>query len=163
MSPSSGFSLFTALSRASITRFSLMRGGGHLPSDYLAREQVEVGGQAGPSFPRGYVGDVAAPHAVPLLDGEFPVQDIDPLSEASPPLLCFLGPCRIPALSSPSCAARSCRSRRCRSCEARRRSASTRICDCWRRRCPRRTAPAPRGLSASMIWGGSGRHNIRPC
>ena len=51
---------------------------GHLPSGYLAREQVEAGGQAGPSFPRGYVGDVAAPHAVPLLDGEFPVQDIGP-------------------------------------------------------------------------------------
>ncbi len=50
--------------------------GGHLPSDYLAREQVEVGGQAGPSFPRGDVGDVAAPYAAPLLDGEFPVQDI---------------------------------------------------------------------------------------
>lgn len=50
---------------------------GRLPSDYLAREQVEVNGQAGPSFPRGGgVGDVAAPHAVPLLDGEFPVQDI---------------------------------------------------------------------------------------
>lgn len=73
MSPSSGFSLLTALSRVSITRFSLMRG--HLPSDYLAREQVEVGSQAGPSFPRGDVGDVAAPYAVPLLDGEFPVQD----------------------------------------------------------------------------------------
>ena len=86
-----------------------------------------------------------------------------PLSEAFPPLLYFLGPCRIPAPSSPSCAARSCRSRRCRSRKARRRSASTRTCDCWRRRCPRRTAPAPRGLSASMIWGGSGRHNIRPC
>ena len=39
-----------------------------MPSGYLARERVEVGGQAGPSFPRGYVGDVAAPHAVPLLD-----------------------------------------------------------------------------------------------
>ena len=50
-----------------------------MPSDYLARERVEVGGQAGPSFPRGDVGDVAAPHAVPLSDGEFPVQDIDPL------------------------------------------------------------------------------------
>ena len=74
--PSSGFSLFAALPRASITRFSLMRG--HLPSDYLAREQVEVGGQVEPSFPRGYAGDVAAPHAVPLFDGEFPVQDIGP-------------------------------------------------------------------------------------
>ena len=70
----------------------LVDAGGHLPSDYLARERVEVGGQAGPSFPRGYVGDVAAPHAVPLLDGEFPVQDIGPLSEAFPPLPCFLGP-----------------------------------------------------------------------
>lgn len=49
-----------------------------MPSDYLAREQVDVGGQAGPSFPRGDVGDVAAPHAVPLLDGEFPIQDIGP-------------------------------------------------------------------------------------
>lgn len=29
-------------------------------------------------LPRGYVDDVAAPHAVPLLDGEFPVQDIGP-------------------------------------------------------------------------------------
>ena len=55
-------------------------GGGHLLSDYLAREQVEVGGQVEPSFPRGYVGDVAAPHAVPLLDGEFPVQDIGPFA-----------------------------------------------------------------------------------
>ena len=70
----------------------LVDAGGHLPSDYLARERVEVGGQAGPSFPRGCVGDVAAPHAVPLLDGEFPVQDIGPLSEAFPPLPCFLGP-----------------------------------------------------------------------
>lgn len=49
-----------------------------MPSGCLAREQVDVGGQAGPSFPRGDVGDVAAPHAVPLLDGEFPVQDIGP-------------------------------------------------------------------------------------
>ena len=56
----------------------LVDAGGHLPSDYLAREQVEVGGQVEPSFPRGHVGDVAAPHAVPLLDGEFPVQDIGP-------------------------------------------------------------------------------------
>lgn len=47
-----------------------------MPSDYLAREQVETGGQVEPPFPRGDVGDVAAPHAVPLLDGEFPVQDI---------------------------------------------------------------------------------------
>ena len=67
-------------------------GGGHLPSDYLAREQVEVGGQAGPSFPRGHAGDVAAPHAVPLLDGEFPVQDIGPFVRGLPPLPCFLGP-----------------------------------------------------------------------
>ena len=73
------------------------------------------------------------------------------------------GSCRMPAPSSSSCAARSCRSRRCRSCEARRRSAPVRICDCRRRGCPRRTAPASRGLFASMIWGGSGRHDIRPC
>lgn len=39
--------------------------GGRLPSDYLAREQVEVGSQMEPSFSRGAVGDVAAPHAVP--------------------------------------------------------------------------------------------------
>lgn len=52
--------------------------GGRLPSDYLARGWVEVGGQAGPSFPRGHAGDVAAPRAVPLSDGEFPVQDIGP-------------------------------------------------------------------------------------
>lgn len=62
------------------------------------------------------------------------------------PFCTFLGPCKTLAPSSSSCAARSCRSRRCRSCEARRRSASTRICDCWRRRCPRRTAPAPRAI-----------------
>ena len=61
-----------------VDRQILVDAGGHLPSDYLAREQVEAGGQAGPSFPRGYAGDVAAPHAVPLLDGEFPVQDIGP-------------------------------------------------------------------------------------
>ncbi len=54
----------------------LVDAGGHLPSDYLAREQIEVGGQVEPSFLRGYAGDVAAPHAVPLLDGEFPVQGI---------------------------------------------------------------------------------------
>lgn len=57
----------------------LVVAGEYLPPDYLAREQVEVGGQVEPSFPRGCVGDVAAPHAVPLLDGEFPVQDIGPL------------------------------------------------------------------------------------
>ncbi len=62
------------------------------------------------------------------------------------PFCTFLGPYKTLAPSSSSCAARSCRSRRCRSCEARRRSASTRICDCWRRRCPRRTAPAPRAI-----------------
>ena len=56
----------------------LVDAGGYLPSDYLAREQVEVDGQVEPSFPRGYAGDVAAPHAVPLLDREFPVQDIGP-------------------------------------------------------------------------------------
>lgn len=35
--------------------------GGRLPSDYLAREQVEVGSQVEPLFPRGGVGDVAVP------------------------------------------------------------------------------------------------------
>lgn len=58
-----------------------------MPSDYLAREQVKTGGQVEPPFSRRDAGDVAAPHAVPLLDGEFPVQDIAPLSEAFPPLL----------------------------------------------------------------------------
>ena len=87
----------------------------------------------------------------------------DCLPEAFSPFLYLLSPPQDTSPSSPSFAARSCRSRRCRSCEARRRSASTRICDCWRRRRPRRTVPAPRVLSASMILGGSGRHIIRPC
>ena len=92
-----------------------------------------------------------------------PSETLAPLSEAFPPLPYFLGPCKTPAPSSSSCAARSCRSRQCRSCEARRRSAPARICDCRRRGCPRRTAPAPRVPSVPMIWGGSGRHGIRPC
>ncbi len=61
-----------------------------MPSDYLAREQVETGGQVEPPFPRGDVGDVAAPHAVPLLDGEFPVQDIGSFVRGLSPLLYFL-------------------------------------------------------------------------
>ena len=77
----------------------------------------------------------------------------DCLPEVFSPFLYFLGPPQDTSpLFSPSFAARSCRSRRCRSYGARRRSASTRICDCWRRGCPRRTVPAPRVLSASMVW-----------
>lgn len=75
-----------------VDRQILVDAGGRLPFDYLARRWVEVGGQAGPSFPRGHAGDVAAPHAVPLSDGEFPVQDIGPFVRGLPPLPCFLGP-----------------------------------------------------------------------
>ena len=135
-----------------------------MPSDYLARGWVEVGGQAGPFFPRGDADDVAAPHAVPLSDGEFPVQDIGPFVRglSAPSVLP-----RAPAGCQPLP-----RHHATRGLAVRDDADLAKLDDDPPRSVsaivgaedvPRRTAPAPRGLFASMIWGGSGRHGIRPC
>lgn len=63
-----------------------------MPFDHLAREQVEAGGQAGPSFPVGM--RAMSPHRAPFLfrTENSPFKTLPPLSEAFPPLTCFLRP-----------------------------------------------------------------------
>lgn len=90
MSPFFGFSLFAALSRASIARFPLMRGDACHPT--ISRESGlrRVARQGHPSL----VGMRAmSPHHTLLLFlMENPLfKTLAPLSEAFPPLLCFLG------------------------------------------------------------------------